>query len=201
MLLTFHTGPNPNNNGLGQFMQRIANAGFTPWIKATDTYGGIPEATGRNGYAVRRLSTAGQQDGYDYDVPDYALDPILAASRHWDATRAKIPPEFDKTRVWIEPINEVNREHADWLGRFGVEFAKLANAAGYMVTMFGWASGTPEPHDWSTPGMLDYLRYCQDNPGRAAVALHEYNTENQPIGEMYPDHIGRFEKRPHNRLT
>ena len=46
---------------------------------------------------------------------------------------------------------------------------------------------------WETSGMLAYLRYCAVNSEKASVAVHEYNTENQPFEEMYPHHAGRFQ--------
>lgn len=193
MHISYHCGPAGNHTGLGDFMQRVKDAGFIPWLKSADHYGHLIDAVSRGGVGVYRLSTRGQNDGFDYDVPDYSLDPYEAAVRHWNATKAKLPRELDRARVWIEPINEVDDNHADWLGRFGVEIAQLANADGYKVALFGWASGMPFEGAWETQGMLDYLRYCAVNSEKASVSLHEYNTENQPFEEVYPHHAGRFQ--------
>ena len=111
-------------------MQRVKDAGFIPWLKSADHYGHLIDAVSRGGIGVYRLSKWGQNDGFDYDVPDYSLDPYDAAVRHWGATKAKLPRELDRARVWIEPINEVDDNHADWLGYFAVELAQLANADG-----------------------------------------------------------------------
>lgn len=194
----FHAGPGGNLTGIGDHWRTLDAAGIPVFFKSVDNYGpcfelaNIAKASGVNHTIVYRVSTQGQNNGIDYDVPDYALSPVAAAGKHWTNTKAKLPPEFDKQRVWVEPINEVDRNRADWLGQFAVEIAKLANAQGYKVTLFGWSSGEPEPADWSKPGMLAYLRYCAVNPGKAAVSLHEYSYNAANIKDGYPHKIGRF---------
>lgn len=194
----FHAGPGGNLTGIGDHWRTLDAAGIPAFLKSVDNYGpcfelaNIAKASGVNHTIVYRVSTQGQNNGIDYDVPDYALSPVAAAGKHWTNAKAKLPPEFDKQRVWVEPINEVDRNRADWLGQFAVEIAKLANAQGYKVTLFGWSSGEPEITDWNKPGMLAYLRYCAANPGKAAVSLHEYSYNVANIKDGYPHKIGRF---------
>ena len=198
MIFGFHCGPGGNLNGIGDHWRALDAARLPAFLKSADYYGpcfelaNIAAASGVKHTIIYRLSTRGQNNGIQYDVPDYSLSPIAAARKHWTNTRAKLPPEFDKSRVWVEPINECDQERADWLGQFAVELAKLANGQGYKVTLFGWSSGEPEPTDWSTPGMLAYLRYCAANPGKAAVSLHEYSFDVDDILDGYPYKIGRF---------
>ena len=198
MTFGFHCGPGGNLNGIGSHWRTLDAARIPAFLKSADYYGpcfelaNIAAASGVKHTIIYRLSTRGQNNGIQYDVPDYSLSPIAAAGKHWTNTRAKLPPEFDKSRVWVEPINECDQERADWLGQFAVELAKLANGQGYKVTLFGWSSGEPEPTDWSTPGMLAYLRYCAANPGKAAVSLHEYSFDVDDILDGYPYKIGRF---------
>jgi hypothetical protein len=180
-------------------MRKLDGAGIPFFLKSADHYGVLFEAaniaanSGIQHHLVYRQSTRGQNDGFSYDVPDYNLEATEAAERHWKATRDNLPPEFDPERVWVEPINEVDKNRADWLGRFAVHYANLALADGYKVTMFGWSSGEPEMADWETEGMLTYLRICAARPEQAAVALHEYDFGLDGFDVVYPFHLGRFQ--------
>lgn len=195
----FHVGPGGNLSGLGDWMRKLDGAGIPFFLKSADHYAVLFEAaniaanSGVEHQLVYRQSTGGQNDGFDYDTPDYTLEPGEAAERHWQATRNKLPPEFDPARVWVEPVNEVDKNRSDWLGRFAVHYANLALADGYKVTMFGWASGDPEWAGWETEGMLTYLRVCAARPEQAAVALHEYDTGLDGFDAVYPLHLGRFQ--------
>lgn len=199
----FHCGPGGNRTGIntapwGGWMTLLTQAGIPFFLKSTDDYGPLSEAVQHiksSGVAhtlVYRLSTAGQNDGFSYDVPDYDASPEAAAASHWERTVAKLPAEYDKTNVWLEPVNEVDRARADWLGRFAVHIADLAQNDGYKVTLFGWSSGEPEPEDWETPGMLAYLRLCGRRPEQAAVALHEYSFDKNNLQDGFPFKVGRF---------
>ena len=192
--LSVHCGPGGNHNGLGDFLDALVQRGFTPWLKSADAYGPLIDATSRGGYGVFRLSTRGQNDGYDYDVPlRYEGDPWAAAHTHWQATKAKLPPELDKSRIWLEVVNEVDKNQAEWLGAFAGHIADLANNEGYKILMFGFSSGEPEPEFWEHPNVRGYLRYCQTYPDMAGVALHEYNYGHRPFANVYPSHVGRFQ--------
>ena len=195
----FHAGPSGNLTGIGRWMRQLDAAGIPFFLKSADHYGVLFEAariaaqSGVPHTLIYRMSSRGQNDGYDYDVPPYEKTPAEAARLHWQRTRDKLPPEFDKERVWVEPINEVDKNRADWLGQFAVLLANLARADGYKVTLFGWSSGEPEREHWETAGMLAYLRLCAKRPEQAAVALHEYNFGLEPFEKVYPWHIGRFQ--------
>ena len=200
----FHTGPGGNPSGIGDWMRALDKARLPFFLKSVDHYGPIFEAQElmkKSNVAhvlVYRLSTRGHNDGYDYDVPPYkdpkyVNDPEGGAEKHWRKTRAKLPPEFDKERVWLEPINEVDKDLCDWLGRFAVRIANLAQRDGYKVSLFAWSSGEPEPSGWETPGMLKYLQLCGKRPQQAAVALHEYSYIESDILDAFPFKIGRFQ--------
>jgi hypothetical protein len=120
------------------------------------------------------------RDGYNMDVPNYSLSPEESARDHWHMTKKHLPTEllvdnYHKSQVWLEVINEVDKNRADWLGFFGVEIAKIAYQEGYKVALFGWSSGEPEDHHWREPGMVRFLEHAALNPDRLAVALHEYS--------------------------
>ena len=201
----FHTGPGGNPTGIGDWMRALDRARIPFTIKSVDSYGPIFEASqiakqsGVDHVLIYRISTRGQGGRYDYDVPPYkdpkfVNDPEGGAEKHWRETLAKIPPEFDKARTWIEPINEVDKDLCDWLGRFAVHIANLAQRDGYKVSLFAWSSGEPEPAGWEEPGMLEYLRLCAQRPNQAAVALHEYSYVVDDIMHEFPFKIGRFQQ-------
>lgn len=187
----FHVSVGGNRTGIGQHFQALDAAGIPVFLVSIGDYGPINEvvllarASGIDHRLVFRVT--------DLDVPNYGLDPATAALNHWTAVKAKLPPEFDKQRVWLCPINEVDKNRADWLGHFATNFAASALGEGYKVTMFGWSSGEPEPEHWQTAGMRRYLELCAANPNKAAVALHEYSYTIENLNIGYPSLIGRFQ--------
>lgn len=199
----FHTGPGGNPTGIGDWMRALDEAHIPFCLKSADHYGPIFEAqelmkkSNVPHILIFRLSSRADGD-YDFDVPPYkdpkfVNDPEGGAEKHWRKTVAKLPPEFDKKRVWLEVINEVDKNLCDWLGRFAVRTANLAQRDGFKVSLFGWSSGEPEPTGWETPGMLAYLRLCAKRPSQAAVAIHEYSFDNNNILDQFPFKIGRFQ--------
>jgi len=204
----FEYGIGGNKNGTGSFIDRLTAAGIPVCFKGTDDAGlcyQAQETAHPDSVLVYRVTTTGQNDGNDYDVPRYELPPSEAASSHWQMTRAKWPPELLPSRVWMEPINEPrakpdankpnynNMHPCDWLGEFMTEYAILANAAGFKACGPTFNSGEPEPEDYSQLGMLRWLRYCADNPTQAALSVHEYNFGSVPYADNYPWHYGRFQ--------
>jgi GH25 family lysozyme M1 (1,4-beta-N-acetylmuramidase) len=200
----FHLGPGGDPRGIGEMWREFDAAGIPIFVKSADAYGpcfevlGLPNAHLHT--AVYRMSTTGQPSGFDYDVPLYKQlpnDPIGAAQIHWTETLNALPPEFDD-RCWIEPINEVDKAEAAWLGEFACEIGRLALRDGKKVTLFGWSSGEPEPYHWEEPSMLRFLGMCAANPNRIAVSVHEYSYEVEDPGDLnpldngYPFKFGRF---------
>lgn len=206
----FHTSTGGNKNGLGAFIQRLNAAGLPVMIKATADAGPAFEAqeSGKlhdvdNLLIYRATNNA----TYQYDTPRYDLPPSEAAYQHWQATRLVWPPELDPSVVWMEPINEPRAKlepnettptwgglhPVAWLGRFMVEYASIANGNGFKVCGPSFSSGDPEVDLWQLEGMADWLRYCADNPDKAAISHHEYNYGNVPFADNYPWHYGRFQ--------
>lgn len=188
----FHVSNGGNMTGIGDYMRQLDTAGIPFGLISIGNYGPINE-----GVLLMRQSNGTHNLVFrvtDLDVPNYALDPATAALTHWGAVKAKLPPEFDKQRVWICPINEVDKNRADWLGNFATTFVATAMGEGYKVTMFAWSSGEPEPDQWKLPGMKRYLELCAINPTKAAVALHEYSFTIENLNAGYPDMIGRFQQ-------
>jgi len=95
--------------------------------------------------------------------------------------------------VWIETINEVDKNKSAWLAEFALETAQLALRDGYKWAAFGWSSGEPEPQHWESPAMLDFLSLISRHPDQLAIALHEYSYSTADIGNLYPYLLGRFQ--------
>lgn len=201
----FHTGPAGNRTGInrGGFMERLTQARIPFMIKSVDDYGPCFEAvehiqkSGVPHIVVYRLSSAGQNTGYTFDIPrydDFPNDPHAGAVKHWQKTLERLPREFNKEHVWLELINEVDRNRCDWLGQFAVHCAEFALRDGYKITLFGWSSGEPEKSGWEQPGMLAYLRLCAQQPNRLAVSVHEYSYNKENIQDGFPYKLGRFKE-------
>jgi hypothetical protein len=196
----FHTGPIANETGIGEWMRAQDRAGVPFFLKSVDHAGTIFEAqeimraSGVPHTLVFRTTKWGNlSDGYDYDVPNYNLSPSEAAEVHWQKHKAKFPPELDPRYVWIETINEVDRNRSEWLAEFALETGRLALEDGYRWAAFGWSSGEPEKENWESPEMLEFLRFAAQHPEDIAIALHEYSYQVNEIGAGYPYLIGRFQ--------
>ena len=202
----FHTAVGGNPTGIGDYVRQLDAKGIPACIVCADGTTGISDivALWENGSTVphvvcwRRVigpANADRSAPEHYSVPKYHDPPPSAAKDHWAIIEPTIPPEIarHKDKIWLLPINEIDKNRCDWLGQFAVHFAKIANAAGYKVSMFAWSSGEPEREGWEQPGMLDYLRYCEQNPDMAAVALHEYSYVKNNIKDGFPNKIGRFQ--------
>jgi hypothetical protein len=190
----FHTGPGGNHTGLGNWMQTLDTAGVPFFIKSVDDTGPLVEAQElmRNSGVPHVLVY--RRSGDDFDTPNYHLQPMEAAREHWQRHRAVFPPELDPSLVWLETINEVDKNRSEWLARFALETARLALADGFRWAAFGWSSGEPEPHQWELPAMLEFLRLAGAHPDRLAIALHEYSYVQSDIGHEYPYKVGRFQR-------
>ena len=128
-----------------------------------------------------------------HDTPNYDLPPAQAAQAHWHIHTSTFPPELDPSLVWLETMNEVDKDRSEWLAQVAIETAQLALSEGRRWAAFGWASGEPELEHWSGPHMLQFLLLAGRHPDRLAIALHEYSYEASDIGNCYPHLIGRVQ--------
>lgn len=189
----FHTGMFGNTTGLYDWMAVLDTAGVPIFLKSADNAQPL--------YLAQQLAQQSgvphvlifRRTGAAYDVPNYNLPPQAAAQQHWALHLAAWPPELDPSLVWIETVNEVDKNRSEWLAEFALETAQLALAAGYKWAAFGWSGGEPEPHQWQGPNMQQFLRLAGNNPERLAIALHEYSFEVDDIGRWYPHLVGRFQ--------
>lgn len=189
----FHTGAGGNMNGVGVWMERLDEAGVPFFLKSADNSGPLVEAQNLMRASGVPHVLVYRRSGDAYDTPDYALAPQDAAARHWALHRAAWPPELDPSLVWIETINEVDKNRSVWLAEFAQATAELALADGFKWAAFGWSSGEPEIVDWQSPAMLAFLRFAAANPDRIAIALHEYSYITSDIAHEYPYKVGRFQ--------
>jgi hypothetical protein len=190
----FHSGVGGNRTGLGEWMHTLDRAGVPFFLKSVDDSGPLVEAQElmRNSGVPHVLVY--RRSGDEYDTPNYRLTPAAAAREHWQRHRAVFPPELDPSLIWLETINEVDKNRSEWLAQFALETAHLALAEGFRWAAFGWSSGEPEPHQWQSPAMLQFLRLAGANPERLAIALHEYSYLTSDIGHDYPYKVGRFQQ-------
>lgn len=186
----FHVTFLEDRDELDPYMERLDSEGVPFFLKSVD-----------NAEPLYKAQELMKQSGVPhtlvyrstlYDVPDYSMDPIAAAEMYWELEKAIWPPELDPALIWLETMNELDKNRAEWLAQFSLRKAQLALRDGYRWAAFGWASGEPEPSDWESPAMLELLRLIADNPDRLAVALHEYSYVTDDIGDDYPHKVGRF---------
>ncbi len=185
----FHVSVGGNLIGLGEWMRRLDEAGVPFFLKSVDYAGPLYEAQ-----ELMRSSGVPHLLVFrsNVDVPNYELPPAEAARAHWEIHRGLFPPELDRNLVWIETVNEVDKLRSEWLAQFALATAELTLADGFRWAAFGWATGEPEPQDWSSADMLAFLRLAGQNPDRLAVALHEYSLTVDSATFEYPYRVGRF---------
>jgi hypothetical protein len=175
-------------------MRRLDEAGVPFFLKSADDAGPLFEAQQLVQASGVPHTLVYRRSGEGFDVPRYDLPPDQAAELHWQRHREAFPVELDPSLVWIETINEVDKNQAEWLGQFALKTAELALADGFKWAAFGWASGEPEPEQWQTPSMLAFLRLAASNPDRLAIAIHEYSYLPEDIAHEYPYKVGRFQQ-------
>ncbi len=194
----FHVGPGGNRQGIGNYFQQLDAAGRPAVVKSVDDYGVCRELA-----ALRQQSGVPhvivfRRSGGAFELPDYNLSPAQAAEEHWQRIVNALPPEFlannDREHVWLEVINEPDKNRSDWLGQFMTATAQLALAGGFKVAGPGWSTGEPEPADWQTPGWQSYLQLCAQHPDQVAVALHEYSLDAGNILAGNGFLVGRFQQ-------
>ena len=184
----FHVGPGGNKERLEEYLEALAGADVPAFIKSVDDYSICVQALDYNpdNITVFRLT------GDNLEQPDRNLPAETSAEQHWASILDALPPEFDR-RTWLEVMNEPGRHRADWLGRFALRTAQLALRDGYRFAAFGWTAGQPEPEDWETPEMLEFLYLASQHPAQIGIALHEYSFSVEDIAHLYPDLVGRFQ--------
>ena len=189
----FHAGDRGRWSNLVDMMVSLDKAGVPFFLKSTDNAEPIyiaQELMKKSG--VPHILVYRRVSGVD-NVPNYIADPKDAAAYHWAQHKAIFPPELDPGYVWVETVNEVDKNRAAWLGEFAYETAQLTMRDGFRWAAFGWSSGEPEPADWESPAMLRFLHLASENQDRLAIALHEYSYELDNIAALYPYLIGRFQ--------
>ena len=190
----FHVAVGGNTEGLEEWMRQLDAAGVPFFLKSVDNAEPIYVAQElmRQSGVPHTLVYRKVAGGNHVSVPNYDLPPEEAAQQHWQLHTEAFPPELDPSLVWMETMNEVDKNRSEWLAQFALTTAELALRDGRKWAAFGWASGEPEPSDWESPTMLAFLRLAGDHPEQLAIAVHEYSYSLDEIGDGYPYKIGRF---------
>ncbi|MFO7680027.1 MAG: hypothetical protein R6X34_08250 [Chloroflexota bacterium] len=192
----FHVGIGGNTEGLEQWLRELDAAGVPFFLKSVDNAEPIlfaqelMKASGVPHVLVYRKVSGGNH----VSVPNYDQPPAEAAAAHWALHRDAFPPELDRNYVWVETMNEVDKNRSEWLAQFALEHARLTLQDGFKWAAFGWSSGEPEPEQWQAPSMMAFLRLVGSHPDRLAIALHEYSYLVDDITDAYPYKIGRFQE-------
>jgi hypothetical protein len=190
----FHVGIGGNTEGLEQWMRELDGAGVPFFLKSVDNaqplY--VAQELMRESGVPHTLVYRKVTGGVFVNVPDYTLPPDEAARRNWQLHTEAFPPELDPSLVWMETMNEVDKNRSEWLAQFALVMGQLAVENGRKWAAFGWSSGEPEPTDWESPAMLQFLRFAGDHPDQIAIAVHEYSYKLDDIRDGYPYKIGRF---------
>lgn len=191
----FHLGPGGNPTGYVDWLTTLDAAGVPFFIKSVDHAGHLESAIDLAKASNIPHTIVYRRSGEAYDLPDYNKTPADAAVEHWQKHLVAFAETgLDANYVWLETINEVDKNRSEWLGEFALETAGLALRDGYKWAAFGWSSGEPEPYHWETPSMLAFLRLAGDHPDQIAVALHEYSYVTNDLGRIYPWLVGRVQK-------
>ncbi|MBK8985696.1 MAG: hypothetical protein IPM39_06385 [Chloroflexi bacterium] len=190
----FHVGVGGNTDGLDEWMDQLDAAGVPFFLKSVDNaqplY--IAQEMMRQSGVPHILVFRKVAGGNHVSVPNYNLPPEAAAQQHWRLHTDDFPPELDPSLVWMETMNEVDKNRSEWLAQFALTTAELALRDGRKWAAFGWSAGEPEPADWESPVMLQFLRLLGDHPDQLAIAVHEYSYNRDDIGDGFPYKIGRF---------
>lgn len=193
----FHAAEPGNLAGWGDYINQLDAAGI-PAVCMSVGGGGVGDIVARwdsgsqvgHVIGVRYMPPGGGQD-----VPPYGAEVLQAAADWWAWLNPLIGQEVRRHRekVWIVTGNELDKNQADWLGRFYVALANIMRAEGFKLCGLNFSTGEPETEHWETPGMLAYLRLCAQFPDFTAVGLHEYSLANDLITNQ-PWLIGRFQQ-------
>lgn len=173
-----HTSIIANNTHIDNYLDNER-----PFIKSTDDYGILAHALRLNPNSLCIFRQPA------YDVPNYSLSPKDSALQHWLFIKSKLPPEFDKVNVWLEVMNEVDKNRAEWLAEFCIEINQLA--LDYKLVFFNWSTGEPEQSHWQGLKMSQLFRLCESNKQRLAIGLHEYSLNVNNIKQDWPYLVGR----------
>ncbi len=192
----FHVSVGGNTEGLEQWMRDLDAAGVPFFRKSADNAEPLlfAQELMKESGVPHTLVYRKASGGTTYNLPNYDLPPEIAAQEHWQIHRDAFPPELDPNYVWIETVNEVDKNRSEWLAQFSLETAKLTMQDGFKWAAFGWSSGEPEPEHWQQPAMLAFLRLAGENPDKLAIALHEYSYLVEDIADIYPYKVGRFQE-------
>lgn len=212
-VIGFHYSIGGLKNGIGDWIKNANSKGIPIGLKGVDDYGVIGEAitTGIQHGVANHLVYRASKAKLGREVPIYEVNPVTDAQELAAKFIVTRPPEFDAGKVWVELINEPrgketgepvygNMHVVDYLGHWCYAAAVYLNGLGYKFVGPSFNSGEPGDDgqtlsdavkQYSTPGMLKFLRYCAENPDMAGLSVHDYIWDYPP--PQYPQLWGRWE--------
>jgi len=194
----FHTASSGGNpSGIGEkYVKRLHDERIPVAITCADGTVGIGDALASphpDDVLIFRVVRDGSEK---YAVPDYGASPQDAARKTWDLispfiARDRVVTE-NKDKIWLAYGNELDQGNSEWIFKWSLEMCRLLNNQGYKAVGPNWAAGTPDYPAWETGAALDFLRYCGENPAKAAVGVHEYSYEVDDLFAGGGDKVGRY---------
>jgi hypothetical protein len=202
----------------------LINAGIPPVVMSIDSAGPVYEAQQKmSAWPLdKRRSAALVYRHSEFDIPEYQLDPKIAAEHQWNYHVLNWPKELDKQVVWFGIVNEPAYvlgdadlpqgggpyrtkfthnglqvwDNAEWLAVHAYRLAELAVANGIRLHLLGWSAGTPEPFQWKGMHMTKLLNVMRARPDDLALDLHEGSMDADSLEPGVPYLIGRFRNIP-----
>lgn len=191
----FHMSVPSYADGIGKYWRTLFEHGDAVLAKGVRYAGPLKEVYDLSkqypnvpAYGIYRVD----QFSWGNDVPDYNANPVDMAQVYWDEVDSRWPEELDKSWVWVEFPNEVDKNRSEWVGYLAIACAKEALKRGYKYICPGWSGGEPEKEDWQYESWYEYFRLCAQYPDRLGISLHEYTFGmNNLMVNARPYHIGR----------
>ena len=198
----FHAGTGPGVTGIIEdYVRPVNKAGLVAHVKSISNAGLAVQVVEEGlSWMIDNVVIYRPAGGSIPDNPEYdADDPEWAGERYWfDYIKPKLDatPELHpyKDRIWIEVINEADKNRWDIVCGWAKRMAELMVADGWMPCLLGANAGEPETASWYSTRAIFLLNYCA---GRHNVALsfHEgcLGWEDEPdMNTLVPHIITRF---------
>jgi hypothetical protein len=202
----------------------LINAGVPPVVMSIDSAGPVYEAQEkmRDWPLDKRRAAALVYRHSEFDIPEYQLEPRIAAEHQWNYHVLNWPKELDRKVVWFGIVNEPAYvlgdadlpggggpyrtkfthnglqvwDNAEWLAVHAYRLAELAALNGIRLHLLGWSAGTPEPFQWKGMHMTKLLNVMRARPDDLALDLHEGSMNADSLEPGVPYLIGRFRNIP-----
>lgn len=177
-MIGFHGGTGNGMNGIDQnYIQVLNDAGKKAYLKSVNNVGVVKDALENNRDNVCIIRFAG---GGIPDLPTYGetVSESIQNARDWFYQYIYPKLMFDdmqsiKNDVWVEVMNEPDKNIWDHICAMTLELIKILNGLGFKACGPGVNNGEPEPEHWNNPHAMALTLYLERNFDIAALSLHE----------------------------